>query len=176
MGAWRTGGDAAARRALALGLATGLIVSAGLSSGADAGEASSKTAARTQVELTAATCRRLVRYTQPDGVAYEPGVDVDGDPVAPAEAGGAVQLDLPETVTIPIELDVLSGRRLGPDDADGAGGDAREPGDPLIGEARIGTVAVDVETGRATFNGQPLVPEAQRRLAETCQTILRQAR
>ena len=144
-----------------------------------------ETVRRTTITLTADSCRRLVRYRQPDGVEYEPGVDVDGDPVAPAELGGGVQLDFPETVTIPIELDVLSGRRHGRDepepgtpagdDPDDVPDDA-DLGDRLIGDAQIGTVEVDVATGRATFNGQPLRSQTQRRLDEKCQEILREGR
>lgn len=135
-----------------------------------------------RVEITREDCRRLVRHEPAAGVEYEPGVDVHGNEVAPAEVGGGVDLDLPQRITIPIELDVLSGRRLGrdepaegtpeQDDADDVPDDA-ELGDPLTGEAQIGTVEVDVETGRATFNGQPLRTQAQRRLAEKCQEIRR---
>ncbi len=168
---------------LILGLgALGVVAAAPgvrVDAGGDAGPDS-----QARVELTVETCRRLVRHTPDPGVEYEPGVSVEGEAVAPAEVGGGVQLDLPETITIPIELDVLSDRRLGRDtpepgtpagdDPDDVADDA-DLGAPLVGEAQIGTVEIDVATGRATFNGQPLVPEAQRRLAVKCQKILRKA-
>ncbi len=170
-----------AGRQVAAGLAA-LVAAAG----APAAQAEDPdAAARARVELTVETCRRLVRHTPDPGVEYEPGVSVEGEAVAPAEVDGGVQLDLPETITIPIELDVLSDRRLGRetpepgtpagDDPDDVADDA-DLGDPLVGEAQIGTVKIDVATGRATFNGQPLRSEAQRRLAEKCQEILREAR
>jgi hypothetical protein len=123
-----------------------------------------------EVTITREDCLRLVRHAPAPGVAYQGGVDVNGNTVAPAELGGGVEIDLPETIRIPIEVDILSDRRLGEDSEDEADG----AGKPLIGEARVGTVEVDVATGRATFNGQPLTTPAQRRLAETCQRILRQ--
>lgn len=124
-----------------------------------------------EVRISHEDCLRLVPYEQPEGVAYEPGVDVRGEPVAPAEVGGGVDIELPETITIPIEVDLLSDRRLGDETSDP--GDDTETGNRLQGEAQIGTLDVDVATGRATFNGQPLQTEAQRHLSARCQEILK---
>lgn len=130
-----------------------------------------------EVRLMRETCLHLVPHTPEPGVSYEPGVDVNGDPVAPAEPGGGSDIALPDRITIPIRLDVLTDRGLGVDrtaDSDGseAGGARGETVKPLLGEAEIGTVEIDVKQGRATFNGRPLRSEAQRRLAERCQKIL----
>jgi hypothetical protein len=165
--------------ALAVGIALAIVAAGALAGTARAGEDAGTTVETTngtlRVTVTRADCRRLVRHEPAEGVDYEPGVDVHGNEVAPAEVGGGVELDLPERVTIPIELDVLTGRRQGRDapqgDDPGDVSDDADLGDRLIGEAQIGTVEVDVETGRATFNGQPLRTEAQRRLAEKCQEI-----
>lgn len=48
----------------------------------------------------------LVRHVPADDVAYQPGVDVDGNPVVPADVEGSVQLKLPQEITIPIEIDL----------------------------------------------------------------------
>lgn len=172
--------------AVAVGIALVIVAASALAGSARAADAGGTTVTTTdgtvRVAITRADCRRLVRHEPAEGVAYEPGVDVHGNQVAPAEVGGGVDLNLPERVTIPIELDVLTGRRQGRDEpADGTPTsddpddvpDDADLGDRLLGEAEIGTVEVDVDTGRATFNGQPLRSEAERRLAEKCQEIRR---
>jgi hypothetical protein len=175
--------------AVAVGIALVIVAASALAGSARAADAGGTTVTTTdgavRVEITRADCRRLVRHEPAEGVDYEPGVDVHGNEVAPAEVGGGVELDLPDRITIPIELDVLTGRRQGRDEPEAGTPETDDPddvpddadlGDRLIGEAQIGTVEVDVETGRATFNGQPLRSEAQRRIAEKCQEIRREGR
>lgn len=113
-----------------------------------------------RVILTEADCRRLVKHVPAPDVAYSPGVDVDGDPVVPADLDGGVRIELPETFAIPIEVELFE--RLGiPSDP------ARFDADLVVGE-----VTVDIE-GRAYFNGQPLQDEAAAELAAKCQRVLR---
>jgi len=175
--------------AIAVGTALAIVAASALAGAAraadDAGTTVTTTDGTVRIEITRRDCRRLVRHEPAEGVDYEPGVDVHGNEVAPAEVGGGVELDLPDRVTIPIELDVLTGRHQGRDEPEDGAPDTDDPddvaddadlGDRLTGEARIGTVEVDVETGRATFNGQPLRTDAQRRLAEKCQAIRREGR
>ena len=111
------------------------------------------------VTLTKQDCRRLSVHVPDPGVAYRPGVDVNGRPVTPADLGGAPPLAIPETVTIEIEVDLQ--------DRFGIPADANS----FKGDAQIGTVEVDRD-GRARFNGQPLQDEAQFELARRCQEIL----
>jgi hypothetical protein len=95
-------------------------------------------------------------------VTYQPGVDVDGDPVAPADLHGRPELDLPERVAIPIEVDLDARYGLPPDAS-------------FKGDIEIGTVGVDLDTGRATFNGQPLTGDDEAELRARCQELLRGA-
>lgn len=118
--------------------------------------------------ITRADCQRLVRHLPAPDVAYRPGVDVRGRPVAPAdlgatEPGAAPPLALPQAVIIPIEVDLFD--RFGIP----AGGVNFEA------DAFIGEVTVDLATGEAFFNGQPLQSEAEAELAARCQRILRDA-
>ena len=118
--------------------------------------------------ITRADCQRLVRHLPAADVAYQPGVDVRGRPVAPAdlgasEPGAARPLALPQAVIIPIEVDLFD--RFGIP----AGGVNFEA------DAFIGEVTVDLATGEAFFNGQPLQSEAEAELAARCQRILRSA-
>ena len=139
-------------------LGTGLGLAAGLAAAlmllAGPGRAESQV-----VTLTKEDCRRLNVHVPDPGVAYRPGVDARGRPVAPADLGGTPALSLPETVTIEIEVDLQE--RFG------------IPADPGLfkGDAQLGTVTVDRD-GRARFNGQPLQDEAQYELARRCQEIL----
>lgn len=54
--------------------------------------------------VTRRDCDQLVKYRQAPGGEYQPGVDVRGNPVAPADLGGGYQIKPPETIVIPIEI------------------------------------------------------------------------
>lgn len=60
--------------------------------------------ARADVAVSKRDCDRLVKYQQPPGVEYQPGVDVHGRPVAPADLGGGYNIKPPEIIVIPIEV------------------------------------------------------------------------
>ena len=112
-----------------------------------------------QVAITKADCARLVEHVPAPDVAYQPGVDVYGNPVAPADLGGAPRIELPESIVIDVEVDIFE--RFGiPVDPD------QYEADAVIGE-------VAYRDGRFTFNGQPLQSEAQAELAARCQKIIR---
>ena len=112
------------------------------------------------VTITRADCARLVEHVPGPDVAYQPGVDVYGRDVAPADLGGAPRIELPETIVIDIEVDLQA--RFGTPDN-------KVLFDP---DAEVGEVAY--RDGRFTFNGQPLQDQAQAELAARCQEIDRQ--
>ena len=60
--------------------------------------------AAADVAVTRQDCDRLVKHQPAPGVEYQPGVDVHGRPVAPADLGGGYQIKPPETIVIPIEI------------------------------------------------------------------------
>ena len=108
------------------------------------------------VAITRTDCARLVAHVLAPDVAYRPGVDVYGREVAPADLGGAPRIELPETILIGIEINLLE-----------------RFGIPVShAGAEVGEVAY--RDGRFTFNGQPLQDEAQTELAARCQEIDRQ--
>jgi hypothetical protein len=114
--------------------------------------------------ITKADCARLaLHYPAPD-VTYQPGRDVRGKPVVPADLEGGPDGDgglvLPEAVVIPIEVDLFE--RYG----------IPANGISYKGDIFIGEVVVDVASGRAIFNGQPLQSEAEAELAARCQRIV----
>ncbi len=111
------------------------------------------------VTISQADCARLVEHVPAPDVAYQPGVDAYGREVAPADLNGSAQIQVPETLRIPIEIDLLD--RLG------------IPANPVLYESDIPIGEVIYRNGRLTFNGQPLQDEAQAELAARCQKIVR---
>ena len=118
--------------------------------------------AQTTVRVSRADCARLVEYKQPPGVAYKSGVDVRGNSVAPADLPGSSRsIVLPEHVEFDISFNPLRGNlanRFGRT------------------ELNVGRIGFDLETGEATFNGQPLTSPQQAELARKCQRALKAAR
>ena len=111
--------------------------------------------------LSKSDCARLARHYPADDVTFQPGRDVRGKPVAPADLDGGDGLILPDAVIIPIEVDMY----------DRFGIPANK--DNFKGDIFVGEVVVDVATGRATFNGQPLQSDTEAELAARCQQIVR---
>ncbi len=118
------------------------------------------------VAISQKDCRRLVHHVATDDVTYQPGVDVRGKAVAPADLNandpdGVPELIMPRTVLIPIEVDLFD--RFG----------IPQDGTSFEADALIGEVTVDIVTGEAYFNGQPLQNEAEAELAARCREMMR---
>lgn len=108
------------------------------------------------IAIDRAACQRLVRHVPDADVAYQPGVDVSGKAVAPADLEGTPQMALPETVTIRLTSDLVKWLPK-----------ANFPYDKLQGsEVQLGIIAVTGD--RVTYNGQPLTDAAQENLAVLC--------
>ena len=61
-------------------------------------------AARAEVAISRQDCERLGRHEPAPDVAYQPGVDVHGKPVVPADLDGGAPIQLPDVIYIPIEV------------------------------------------------------------------------
>ena len=71
-----------------------------------------------EVTYSQEMCRLLAEYTLDKGVTYQPGVDVHGNAVAPADINGGSAFQLPEIIKIPLSVDLA--QRFGlPDFTDG---------------------------------------------------------
>jgi hypothetical protein len=123
--------------------------------------AASPAAAGGYVTLSENDCARLARHYPAADVTYQPGRDVRGKAVAPADLDPGAGLILPDAVIIPIELDLFERYGIPANSAN------------FKGDVFIGEVVVEVATGRALFNGQPLQGDAEAELAARCQRILR---
>ena len=62
-------------------------------------------AAVAEIAISERDCRQLVVKHEPaPDVTYQPGVDVHGNAVAPADLNGGSQLKLPDVIYIPLEV------------------------------------------------------------------------
>lgn len=100
-----------------------------------------------QVQLSNTdVCQRLVQHTAHADVTYQPGVDVNGNAVVPADLDSVVQpIELPEVIHVPITVDQAQKLNL-PNNV------------PYKAEAMIGNVTVNTKTGEVKFNGQTISP------------------
>lgn len=60
--------------------------------------------ASAEIAISRKDCGRLVNHEPAPDVTYQPGVDVHGRPVVPADLGGGQQIQLPDVIYIPIEV------------------------------------------------------------------------
>ena len=115
-----------------------------------------------ELQISRAECLELLRHTARGDVAYQPGVDVRGQPVVPADLDDRPPLRLPESYRIQIEVDTAE--RFGlPSRSE------RFDADIAVGEVEI---TLD---GRAYFNGQPLQSDEAFELSQRCQERLKTA-
>ncbi|MDJ0942070.1 MAG: hypothetical protein QNJ30_01300 [Kiloniellales bacterium] len=114
-----------------------------------------------ELRISPADCARLVAHLSDDDVAYQPGVDVRGRPVASADLDDAPKLALPNDYRVRIEVD--SDDRFGVPARAGS-----YDADIAVGEALVEA------DGRVLFNGQTLAPGAAFELGRRCRELLRQ--
>lgn len=111
------------------------------------------------IKIAPEDCRRLVQHRPGADVAYKPGVDVRGNPVAPADLPGQARITAPNEITIDLTIDVLEQFGVSSDSVLAPSG-----------EASVGTVTYDIAAGRMTYNGQSLNDPEQDALAAACAT------
>ena len=115
-----------------------------------------------KVTVSGADCRKLIRHSPAPDVAYKPGVDTRGRPVAPADINAAPQIRVPETITFDAAVDL---RRFG------------IPNTSPLFQPHVGVGRVDVQQdGRVFFNGQRLGSPELAALEELCQAQLKKPR
>lgn len=151
-----------------------------------------KEGGRPVLKLTREECDELLIDHVPDAdVAYQEGVDVDGNSVEPADLAGSPKLDLPDIIHIPLVADL---------------GKVRDPSDPLIQESDrilkalddlqkgnpikrpphirdrtrnrlsplegdVGEAGVSLKTGEVYFNGKPLSSDFTIMVRKACGSL-----
>ncbi len=113
---------------------------------------------KAEVSITRADCVRLVEHVPAADVAYQPGVDAYGRAVAPADLSGGATIPVPETLHIPIEIDLLD--RFG------------IPAQAGLYESDIPIGEVVYRNGRVTFEGRPLQDDAAAEISRRCQKFI----
>jgi hypothetical protein len=108
--------------------------------------------------LDPAFCRALVKHVPDADVAYQPGIDVHGKPVAPADLLGTNNFQLPKTISIPLTADLMTVLNFPT---------SSFPFNTMTrNDIQLGTLMVDGE--RVLYNGQPLTDDQQDKLAVLC--------
>ena len=110
-------------------------------------------------KIDSALCRNLVAYTEPPGVAYQPGVDVDGHYMAPADVAGSASPTLPKKINIPLTLSLAKTLNLDT---------SQYPYDQLGPSTEVPVGTISVEGNHVTLNGKSLSDTQQDKLAALC--------
>ena len=105
-----------------------------------------------EAAITERDCRALVAHRAADDVAYQPGRDVHGRPVAPADLPGSPSVSPLTTIRIPLTLSL---------------GDVFALPPAIDADTPLWTLTVESD-GRAYIDGQPLHDEAAAQAAEAC--------
>jgi len=109
-----------------------------------------------QARISKKDCRLIIEHRPNADVAYKPGVGRDGKAVTPADLDSNRQVRVPDVVT----MDILIPFRV------------FRPGRRVRGgaylEGNVGSITVDLKTGRASYNGQPLNNAEQEELYRFC--------
>jgi hypothetical protein len=110
--------------------------------------------ANAEIAISRKDCQRLVNHEPAPDVTYQPGVDVHGRPVVPADLGGGQQIQLPDVIYIPIE--VLIQEKYG------------IPTNSVLYDATALVGVVSVRGNQVYFEDQPLTDPEIVALEEAC--------
>jgi len=116
------------------------------------------TAAEAEIAVSRRDCERLVKHEPAPDVAYQPGVDVHGNAVVPADLGGGVQLELPDVIYIPIEVLVQDKYGI--------------PANSVLYNARAQVGVVEVRGDKVFYEDQLLNDPETAALEEACRDRL----
>jgi len=107
-----------------------------------------------EIAISRKDCQRLVNHEPAPDVTYQPGVDVHGRPVAPADLGGGQQIQLPDVIYIPIEVLIQDKYGI--------------PANSVLYDATALVGVVSVRGNQVYFEDQPLTDPEIVALEEAC--------
>lgn len=120
-----------------------------------------------QLEFSKDFCRKVIIEHRPrKEVMYQAGVDVDGQPVVPADLN-AFTVPVPTKIVIPITIH-KEYKTLGT-------GDLVPRGllkSPYVHEIPLGFVEYELKSGKMTYNGKTFSSQQQALLRQKCQDVL----
>ena len=109
--------------------------------------------ASAEIAISRKDCQRLVNHQPAPDVTYQPGIDVHGRPVAPADLGGQ-QIQLPDVIYIPIEVLIQDKYGI--------------PANSVLYDATALVGVVSVRGNQVYFEDQPLTDPEIVALEEAC--------
>jgi hypothetical protein len=107
-----------------------------------------------EIAISRKDCQRLVNHEPAPDVTYQPGVDVHGRPVVPADLGGGQQIQLPDVIYIPIEVLIQDKYGI--------------PANSVLYDATALVGVVSVRGNQVYFEDQPLTDPEIVALEEAC--------
>ena len=107
-----------------------------------------------EIAISRKDCQRLVNHEPAPDVTYQPGVDVHGRPVVPADLGGGQQIQLPDVIYIPIEILIQDKYGI--------------PANSVLYDATALVGVVSVRGNQVYFEDQPLTDPEIVALEEAC--------
>jgi hypothetical protein len=137
-----------------------LLTLAGLTPYVVVGQPVSNPSGTLPVYVSRQDCARLVAHRPDPGVAYQPGTDVHGRYVAPADLPSDSNLKLlPDRVTFDLKVNPLA-----------YGGGAANPNSGRFGNTNVpvAKIEVDLLSGAVKINGESLDGEQTRIVTEAC--------
>ncbi len=105
-------------------------------------------------------CNALTAHVPSEDITYQPGFDVEGRAVAPADLADNNQLVAPDSYSFNLFVPLDEAVTI-------------DAGDSLVrvGKSEIGVGTVTVEGNQDYYNGQPLHSEEAHALAEACREL-----
>jgi hypothetical protein len=123
-----------------------------------AGAALIATSAQAEIAVSRKDCEQLVRHEPSADATYQPGIDVHGNPVAPADLNGGSQLKLPDVIYIPIEVLIQDKYGI--------------PANSVLYEAKAQVGVVTVRGNRVFYEDQELTDPETAALEAVCRERL----
>jgi len=114
--------------------------------------------AAAEIAVSRHDCQSLVRHQPAPDATYQPGVDVHGNAVAPADLGGGQQIELPDVIYIPIEVLVQDKYGI--------------PANSVLYNARAQVGVVEVRGNRVFYEDQELTDLETAALEAVCRDRL----
>jgi len=114
--------------------------------------------AAAEIAVSRRDCEQLVKHEPAPDVTYQPGVDVHGNAVAPADLNGGSQLKLPDVIYIPLEVLIQDKYGI--------------PANSVLYEAKAQVGIVEVRGDKVYYEGQLLNDPETVALEDACRAQL----
>ncbi len=114
--------------------------------------------AAAEIAVSRRDCEQLVKHEPAPDVTYQPGVDVHGNAVPPADLNGGTQLKLPDVIYIPLEVLIQDKYGI--------------PANSVLYEAKAQVGIVEVRGDKVYYEGQLLNDPETIALEEACRAQL----